>query len=734
MSRLRTKAALKGYENLKVSIPTTGLDMQQALNRSPNPAGCKLAALADIALGTDVPLTVGLIQSPCIDSPIAPITVSTTTTTIPLEEPEKQSISDIDSPPVVVNATKNPTKTCKKKPIQTLPKTKKKVPSAQKSKAIKPNVPSATAAKTEKTPTAKAKDVYDFDDSRDSIDQPLITLSQARNKVTEADGAAAAVTTAPPDTAAASKTNNETAEGSPASSYSDRDDFNYDSVSESESSGNESHASSAITSRSIKSINNVQKKCLIMGRIFKAAKKAEAQEKPQPTTKKPIPKQELDKLFDSLRGAKKEKQETEKLAMKQDKDAAAMGKPSHSSNSTGGKKEDNDERSRRAAERRSRKPREIANLEAEWGMTMEQIIELIGLGQRKTQRRCAATKQRTFAETWSSDEYEDFHSTQDIIALVEQAEVKARRARCRSAAKKKNAAEKSESAKEEPQTDEKNTQVDGSETAVDSKTNDDSRKKELEQTTPPSESKPDAKKKSVKEKAAKESDKDKENKQGAKVKTKEPPTESHEKKKKKSDCETSGCTGGGVTTGAGVRPQVKAKPRKSMTFTTAAAAAAAAASASTETESDDNDFDDEWNRKVKRSKINKRRKTIAFREDEDTKMVSTMEKLDNAAKIIDDGKPETIRHSSSTTTTTKQPKPMARRKRVASEMLYYWSSSSDEEFGRIKPRENYDDDNLEQHGWIVGDSHKKLVTLLAHAKGKKIEDCGVKEAIHKKKT
>ncbi|CAH2226325.1 jg17182, partial [Pararge aegeria aegeria] len=25
----------------------------------------------------------------------------------------------------------------------------------------------------------------------------------------------------------------------------------------------------------------------------------------------------------------------------------------------------------------------------------------------------------------------------------------------------------------------------------------------------------------------------------------------------------------------------------------------------------------------------------------------------------------------------------------------------------------------QQHGWIVGDSHKKLVTMLAHAKGRK---------------
>ncbi|XP_026763026.2 uncharacterized protein LOC113521629 [Galleria mellonella] len=38
---------------------------------------------------------------------------------------------------------------------------------------------------------------------------------------------------------------------------------------------------------------------------------------------------------------------------------------------------------------------------------------------------------------------------------------------------------------------------------------------------------------------------------------------------------------------------------------------------------------------------------------------------------------------------------------------YYWSSEGDEQ------------EHLQQHGWIVGDSHKKLVTMLAHAKGRK---------------
>ncbi|KAM3968385.1 LOW QUALITY PROTEIN: uncharacterized protein ACR2FA_000990 [Aphomia sociella] len=39
---------------------------------------------------------------------------------------------------------------------------------------------------------------------------------------------------------------------------------------------------------------------------------------------------------------------------------------------------------------------------------------------------------------------------------------------------------------------------------------------------------------------------------------------------------------------------------------------------------------------------------------------------------------------------------------------YYWTSEGDDE-----------QEHLQQHGWIVGDSHKKLVTMLAHAKGRK---------------
>lgn len=87
-----------------------------------------------------------------------------------------------------------------------------------------------------------------------------------------------------------------------------------------------------------------------------------------------------------------------------------------------------------------------------------------------------------------------------------------------------------------------------------------------------------------------------------------------------------------------------------------------------------------------------------------------------------------------------------RRKRTAPNPLYHWSSSSDDEMQglvEVKPiRDELDDDEEEdedrpvQHGWIVGDSPKKLVTMLAQAKGsKKIDaDCVKEQQIRKKQS
>jgi hypothetical protein len=61
---------------------------------------------------------------------------------------------------------------------------------------------------------------------------------------------------------------------------------------------------------------------------------------------------------------------------------------------------------------------------------------------------------------------------------------------------------------------------------------------------------------------------------------------------------------------------------------------------------------------------------------------------------------------------------IGRRKRTAALQLYYWSSSSDEEeVPEPAPApEEEEDDRQEQHGWIVGDSHKRMITMLAMEK------------------
>lgn len=61
---------------------------------------------------------------------------------------------------------------------------------------------------------------------------------------------------------------------------------------------------------------------------------------------------------------------------------------------------------------------------------------------------------------------------------------------------------------------------------------------------------------------------------------------------------------------------------------------------------------------------------------------------------------------------------IGRRKRTAALQLYYWSSSSDEEETPepIPATEEEEDDRQEQHGWIVGDSHKRMITMLAMEK------------------
>lgn len=622
MSKPRTKAAMKGYENYKVSIPTTGLDIQQALNRSPNQTGCKLAALADIALGNDVPHAVGLI--PSVNSDVE------SSKTGFLEKPNQAETEKVG------NAKKKSGKATHSKGAAI---GNKLGFNHRKKKAARPKAGQRLSSKS-------PKDVFDFDDSHDSFDTLRATTPVAASQ------------SEPPPVVPVDLLH----EDSQMSSYSDRDDFNYENSPSSES--DTSEAASCVTKRSVKSINNIQKKSLIMGRIFKGVKKVEIpKEAPAVAVekvKKTIPKQELDKMFDSLREAPSKTKDTKATELlspppppppsvvkpeiikskpvkttttpkaKPPKESPAPGKSTTTVKTTKPIPNRN----------RSRKSSQIASIEEECGMSMDKIYDLMGVGQRKTQRRCTTNKQKTFAETWSSDEYEDFHTTSDIIALIQQAEQKANRSV--KLAKRASGGEKPNG--ETPKKSEAVAEV-----------------KIKEKTTPSTLANTKAKKKKTTFAGVGDTDDDENNDAGA-------------------------------TSDVG-RQSSAAIPR---------------------------------------AKIKNRRRTIAAEPVVLTKKKKTSKPAASSTKLQPPAAPSSA-SSAAAASTRPPPKPLARRKRVASEMLYYWSSSSDEEFGRIKPRETFADDNLEQHGWIVGDSHKKLVTLLAHAKGKKIEDCGVKEAVNKKK-
>lgn len=720
LSRPRTKAALKGYENLKVSIPTSGLDMQHALDRSPNSNGCKLAALADIALGNDVPFdlieprisaTSSEKSSPNIASKSSQkLNLSTKNTTT-----KQSTLFVVSSDSTKLHSIELKTKSFEAS-FHVSPRTRKRAQSIGKKTGYKDRKKKCRATnKTKSSPkivdTSKPKDVYDFEESHDSVEDEIIPMIHTRPSKSESH--------ATPTIESLSSKTNETPkkqcgadDQEDESSYSDRDDYyNFNSVSGSGTEDQEnpveedenSDRETIQSSKSTKPANNSQNKSLIMGRIFKNAKKnvetppVESHKEKTPVAKS-MPKNDLDEIFDNLRkrSPAREKQATtiDTLA-REPKSAEVVKTEQNTDNLIDSQLESLDSHS----QRKSRKSREVANLEAEWGMSVEQIKGIIGVGMRKAQRRCTTNRQNKLVETWSSDEYEEFHSTKDIIALIQEAEMKAQRSKARS--QKQNAEAKAAAEKQE-----NNDSASDKPTKIASDLNkgkmkDGNRKVKIETTTATSENNG----------------------------MKEEKVEEDEKTEKSSEPDD-------------IAKCSKAKKTSSEKFQS----------------EDESDFDEHWNKKAKRAKIRNRRRTITSREDLVEKKSKIKSKEKSTKKSISKGKHQQqhqqqssekknkpakeIEHSMSTSKsnskTSKDGKPMPRRKRIASEMLYYWSSSSDEEFGRIEAdSENEDEDNsenhLEQHGWIVGDSHKKLVTLLAHAKHKKIEDCGVKETVHKRK-
>lgn len=702
-SRPRTKAALKNYENLKVSIPTSGLDLQHALDRSPNSNGCKLAALADIALGNDVPLN--LIESKSsstvenesrTNKPSPSITTKSVIKHTPSFVLSSESIKmhSIEIKTKTFESAFNVTSKNKKRTTQSIGE---KIGFKERKKGTRASSKFPLNPESTKTVSFKPKDVYDFEESHDSVEDEIVPLTHSRSNKTEPTSAVELNKISE----LVKKSNDEEDD---ESSYSDRDDFyNFNSVSGSgtedlentvDDDENSRHAASSQTSKnSSRSASNLQKKCLIMGRIFKNATKnpelSNVDDKKEKTPAEPIPEQELDAIFDNLKNKKSAKED--KISNTKAKSTASKKKNTESDDEKPGT--DN----QLQISSKPRKSREVANLEAEWGMSVGQIKELIGVGKRKSQRKCASNRQKKFVETWSSDEYEEFHSTKDIIALIQEAEMKAMRTKSRLA--KQNA---------------------GTNPTVPRNDNENESKSGNPSTNAPIESK-DVKKEKSKGKSKID------NRSNELV----VPSENDSVPTKIAEC---------------IKPKTKKISFEKFQS------------------EDESDFDEHWNKTAKRAKIRDRRRTIATREEASNvkdiknkqktpeptiskkqqmsiakkcKNVPTATESNDKMKHTTETPKMDVPKNSKSGSKLKNNKSTTRRKRIASDMLYYWSSSSDEEFGRIQPSDHDDEDNsenhLEQHGWIVGDSHKKLVTLLAHAKGKKIEDCGVKESIHKKK-
>ncbi|XP_063709060.1 LOW QUALITY PROTEIN: titin homolog [Culicoides brevitarsis] len=595
ISKIKTKAAMKGFDNFKVSIPTTGLDMD------------------NVKKGDPIPNTLNL----------------------------------------KINSSKKAKKSKEKPPAKRMFKTK-----AQKPKTVK----STQNNKNSSVADSTSKDIYAFDDSQDSADKPLKDTFRA--KPPKASSKPASEIDKITDTPVKPSTivQNEESQQS-STSFSDRDDFVYGDNNPDSSVSSSESSSDSFTSINTKTKEpkkpdpaNLQKKSLMMAKIFSKKKDNGPKPKvPEAKNTSAKPKIDRDKLFDILKAENERKQEAKKIS-----DGKSLSFDTK-----------NDKRSLSPD---SKKSHEIANIEAEWGMSMKQIEELIGVGNRKPKRRCATNRPKNLVETWSSDEYEEFHTTKDIIALIEDAEKKAQR-KIRSSSKNNEPATPTANAFEPVANETKEVSFDKL---------------------------PEPNKKKVTIMAMSED----EGKASEKAKKSAP--------KKK------------VTIAKPDKSETKPKSRGRKKQTTSNKPKNVAYDS-------DSDFEHHLKPSVKKTAtIKQRRTTIAAppppSDSESDDSIKTLPAKVWNAKNKE--KLKVIQKSKEAEDT----KPIGRRKRVASEMLYYWSSSSsdDDEFGKISaPVKNPDeddsldsDDHQQQHGWIVGDSHKKLVTLLAHAKAKKVDDHG----------
>ncbi|XP_014098959.2 uncharacterized protein [Bactrocera oleae] len=523
-------------------------------------------------------------------------------------------------------------------------------------------------------------------------------------------------------------------------SYSDRDDFDFASLSCDEEpspkvSNERNIKDNSDSSSSRATAKTFENKSLIMDRIFKnMGTKAKTSVKVQSIgiQKDPSPKADINQLFDELRGdcgpkvrgsestSKKHTSldSSENLQLKQRQTISQTERPL---SFTRGSKE-----SRKKSNVSSKSQKEITRLQSELGMSQEEIVKLINEGQRKSKRRCATNRPKKLVEMWSSDEYEEFLSTKDIIALIEEKEKQETRKK-RKSSNHLNTCNNKNKIIETPKlitgrrksvrcVDNKERPI---ETSVELQNYQCSKSKAQSNHVPIHFL--ENKGKYTRSCTTVDSDIKLKNNISSELNHKSTTNRINNKKKRpaKSSSETAA-------------PKSLAligedKKMSKMDITSA-----------------DNVEDMQQGKEEKLEnnlkQINSRTRSNKDRKHTECKAIvnntKTLPREPGTSVVVN--KKHTNNQSYKNRRKNQSHQSPPRRKRMASEKLYYWSSSSDEDFGKINSTCAQEFDGGEQyqkHGWIVGDSHKKLVTLLAIAKGNKKVDnsCGVKKNVCRKK-
>ncbi|XP_061386450.1 uncharacterized protein LOC133321380 [Musca vetustissima] len=791
-SRFKTKAAMKGYENVNMDL----IQQQESKSRTI----CKLTELAEIALGNeDKPSTHSFSPIQSSNTPTRPSAQNAPCATKP-DLTAVEGATRVKSVPApdyaTMLATENNPKESNVPLVSRTERTKNnETRSSTSSKTIMhSSIIKAAVEEHQKTPTCSKIIIPD---------RPFKNIGLEEKET---------ITFQKPKTPAVhllTEDNNSVSTGS----FSDRDDYDFGSLSCDEEASvresneknprNNSTDSSSESSRA--TAKTFENKSLIMGRIFKnVSTKAAVKTNVTPAVKvksvgvqkdqAPTPKADLNQLFDELRGNSGVEQHLNERgaansgAIDRASTTLASSRTNHKQHqpsppavvssttatpaTTVRKTKARESRAKPKAAAKTSK--DISKLQTELGMSPDEIKKLIDEGQRKSKRRCATNRPKKLVEMWSSDEYEEFLSTKDIIALIEEKEQQEEKRK-----KRKNSinmsSNNSEMAKEKDTPD------------VTSSTKEPKRKNSrkvnanidipIPEVLAVVEAKSSKTKKSGKEDAVSTT--------GFTL----------------PDINTAGSTNNVKEKRSPAKGKSKAKQSTAKTVKTPKSKKESKSKVSKKPIDDDDNYEDEddidnsdfgdddyiiadlikkkkANVKAKSSKAAKiaaptvtstanvkLSKTPAAPTAQSTRKRNSL----NSVNVSPTDTPKSQKQTASATSKTKRKNQTnqspPRRKRPATEKLYYWSSSSDEEFGRISNTtkgnpvaENSEGgggvgggvgvvaaaaassgagggEQYQKHGWIVGDSHKKLVTLLAIAKGNKKVDSnsGVKKNVTKKR-